>query len=182
MTTRSTPPSRGLRLWLPWLAMAAVVLVTLGVGTLGGGPRTEEQRIRNIESTLRCPQCSSQSVANSDTPSSQGVKVVVRERVAAGDSDEQIRDFVAAQFGREVLLYPSGRGFGAVVWAVPVVAGIVALAALVLRFRDWRPSSVPTTDADRDLVAVALEDRRAGGPAPAPARLGDASAGSEPGS
>ncbi|CAN5443879.1 hypothetical protein BH10ACT1_BH10ACT1_15510 [soil metagenome] len=150
----------GVRLWLPWIAMAVVVVVALSIGTFSGGDRTEAQRIQDIEESLRCPQCSSQSVANSETPSSKGVKVIVRERVKAGDSDEQIRDFVAAQFGREVLLDPSGKGFGALVWGVPVAAGVIAVGALALRFGDWRPSTIATTDADRDLVADALGDRR----------------------
>jgi len=144
--------------WLPWIAMAVVVVVALGVGTFSGKPRTDEQRIHDIESSLRCPQCSSQSVVNSDTPSSRGVKVIVRERVKAGDTDEQIRDFVASQFGREVLLDPSGKGFGALVWGVPVAAAVIAVGALALRFGDWRPSAIATTDADRDLVADALGD------------------------
>ncbi|QXC60951.1 cytochrome c-type biogenesis protein CcmH [Aquihabitans sp. G128] len=153
----SGPGSKaGLARWAPWLAMALVVLVALGIGTFGGKPRTDEQRIQDIEASLRCPQCSSQSVANSDTPSSKGVKVIVRERVKAGQSDEQIRDFVASKFGREVLLDPAGKGFGALVWGVPVAAAVIAVGALVLRFGDWRPSAIATTDADRDLVAEAL--------------------------
>ncbi|MCU1498872.1 MAG: Cytochrome c heme lyase subunit CcmL [Acidimicrobiales bacterium] len=156
--TQQGSPQAGLVRWWPWLALALVVVVALGIGSFTGPPRTDEQRIQDIEASLRCPQCSSQSVANSDTPSSQGVKVIVGERVAAGDSDEQIRDFVAAEYGREILLDPSGKGFGALVWGVPVAAAVVAVGALALRFGSWRPSAAATTEADRDLVAEALDE------------------------
>lgn len=146
----------GLRRWAPWLAMAAVVVGLLAVGTLAVDEPTDAERAVALEETIRCPSCASQSVANSETPAAQAVKVLVRERIAAGDSDEEIRDFVASRYGRQVLLDPAGKGFGALVWGIPVVAAVLALAALVVRFRDWRPGVGTVTQADRDLVAEAL--------------------------
>lgn len=147
-----------LRRWGPWLAMAVVVVALLAVGTLGGDPPSAAQRARSLEETIRCPSCASQSVANSDTPSANGVKVLIRERIAAGDSDEEIRDYIASRYpsGRQLLLDPAGKGFGALVWGVPVAFAIAAVAALVVRFRDWRPREAPVTEADRELVAAAL--------------------------
>ena len=80
------------------------------------------------------------------------------ERLAAGDTDEEIRDYVASRYpdGRQLLLGPSGSGFGALVWALPVVAAVAAVAALTYRFGDWKPRRVEVSDADRDLVAAAL--------------------------
>jgi len=136
--------------------MAVVVIIALAVGTINGAKQSDEARAHAIEATIRCPQCASQSVANSDTPSAKGVKVVIRQRIAAGNSDEEIRDFIASRYGRDVLLDPSGRGFGALVWGVPVAVGLVALFALVYRFRAWRPGLAQVTQADRDLVDDAL--------------------------
>ena len=144
--------------------MAVVVVALLAVGTLGRSTPTAAERAQSLERTIRCPSCSSQSVANSETPSAQAVKLLIRQRIAAGDSDEEIRDYVASRYpnGRQLLLDPAGKGFGALVWGVPVAAAVVALAALVVRFRDWRPGVLPVTEADRELVAQAL-----GGSAPA---------------
>jgi cytochrome c-type biogenesis protein CcmH len=146
--------------------MAVVVVGLLAVGTLGGAPPTAAERARNLEETIRCPSCASQSVANSDTPSAEGVKVLIRERIAAGDSDEEIRDYIASRYpsGRQLLLDPAGKGFGALVWGVPVAFAIAAVAALVVRFRDWRPRDVPVTAADRELVAAALATAPAAAP------------------
>jgi len=149
-------PSRPFSVWVPWIAMAVVVVVALAVGTLGGGTPSDEARAHAIEQTIRCPQCASQSVANSDTPSARGVKVVIRERIAKGNSDEEIRDFIASRYGRDVLLDPSGRGFGALVWGVPIAVAVIALFALVYRFRAWRPGLAQVTQADRDIVDDAL--------------------------
>lgn len=146
--------------WLPWAVMAAVVVALLAVGSLGGDPPTLDERAQSLEETIRCPSCASQSVANSDAPSAEAVRVLIRERLEAGYSNEEIRDYVASRYpnGRQLLLDPTGEGFGALVWALPVVAVIVAVAALVRRFGDWRPGALQATEADRDLVAAALVD------------------------
>jgi len=156
--TSPAPRSRRKVGWLPWGLMGVVVLVLLAVGTLGGDPPTLEERARNLEESIRCPSCASQAVANSDTPAAEAVRVLIKERLAAGDTDEEIRDYVASRYpdGRQLLLDPSGSGFGALVWALPVVAAVAAVAALTYRFGDWKPRRVEVSDADRDLVAAAL--------------------------
>ena len=153
----SPPPRSGARAWAPWIAMAVVVVIALAIGTFGQSDPTPEERAQNLAETIRCPSCKSQAVASSDTPSSQAVRLLIRERIKAGDTDEQIRDFVASRYSREILLDPSGSGFGTLVWALPVIFVIVAVAGLVFRFRDYRPGDRTVTQADRDLVAEALE-------------------------
>lgn len=134
--------------------MAAVVLVLLAFGTLGRQAPSDTERAQALAGTIRCPSCKSQAANSSDAPGAQGVRELIRRRIADGDSDEEIRDFVAVRYPG-TLLDPPGRGFGALVWALPVVGAVVAVAALVLRFGDWRPGTVSVTDADRDLVARA---------------------------
>jgi cytochrome c-type biogenesis protein CcmH len=136
--------------------MAVVVLIALAIGTFGQEEPTPEERAQNLAETIRCPSCKSQAVSSSDTPSSQAVRLLIRERIEAGDSDEEIRDFVASRYSREILLDPSGSGFGTLVWALPVIFVIVAVAGLAFRFRDYRPGERHATQADRDLVAGAL--------------------------
>lgn len=160
--TRRSRPAGGRRErqvgWLPWALMAAVVVGLLAVGSLGGEPPTLEERAQNLEESIRCPSCASQSVANSDAPSAEAVRVLIAERLEAGDTNEEIRDYVASRYpnGRQLLLDPSGEGFGALVWGLPVVAAVVAVAALVRRFGDWRPGSLDATAEDRALVEAAL--------------------------
>jgi len=160
----TTSSRSGLRAWAPWIAMAVVVVIALAIGTFGQSEPTPEERAQNLAETIRCPSCKSQAVASSDTPSSQAVRLLIRERIEAGDSDEQIRDFVASRYSREILLDPSGSGFGTLVWALPVIFVIVAVAGLVVRFRDYRPGGHKVTQADRDLVAEALQAPAPPGP------------------
>ncbi len=152
----SAPPAP-VRRWLPWIALVLVVVGGLAYGSWSQPAPSDEQRAQSLERTIRCPSCRGQSVANSETPSARAIKLLIRERVAAGDSDEQIRDYVASddRFGREILLDPAGKGFSALVWGVPVVVAVLAVGALVVRFSDWRPGRA-VTEADRDLVASAL--------------------------
>jgi cytochrome c-type biogenesis protein CcmH len=84
------------------------------------------------------------------------VRAEIRRRIAAGESDEEIRDFLASRYGREILLDPSGSGFGTLVWALPVGFVVVAVAGLVVRFRQDRPSHRHASAEDRDLVDRAL--------------------------
>lgn len=143
--------------WVPWIVLGIVVLAGLLFGSLSQGKPSSEQRALDIAKTIRCPSCESQAVASSDTPASQAVRVLIRRRIAAGDSDEEIRDFVDGQYpGQHLLLDPSGSGFTGLVWALPVVVVVVAIAGLTFRFRDWRPGSLAVTDADRQVVADAL--------------------------
>lgn len=148
--------SAGLRRWLPWAAMAVVVVALLAIGTFGQSTPSDAERAQNLAETIRCPQCTSQAVASSDAPSSLAVKSLIRERIAEGDSDEEIRDYVASRFGRGVLLDPASSGIGTLVWALPVIVVVVAVAGLVYRFRDYRPSARAATDDDRALVAEAM--------------------------
>ena len=147
--------------WLPWIALAVVVVVALAVGTLGQDPPSDLERAQHLETTIRCPSCSSQSVRNSETPAAKGVKVLIRQRIAAGDSDEEIRDYVASKYDRDIILDPSSKGFGAIVWALPVAVAVLAVAALIFRFRDWRPGALAVSDDDRRLVEEALAAARA---------------------
>lgn len=156
-------PRQGLRAWAPWLAMAVVVLAALAVGVFGQHTPTEAERAQHLAESIRCPSCKSQSAASSDTPSSQAVRALIADRVAAGDSDEEIRDYVASRYGREILLEPPGSGISVLVWALPVVLVVVAGVGLVVRFRDYRPGRHATPEDER-LVAEALAGASGGEP------------------
>ena len=149
-----------LRRWGGWLAVAAVALIGLGIATYSPGPPSAEARERHLAESIRCPQCAGQSVASSDTASATAVRALIEQQVEAGRSDEEIRDYLAGRYGREILLDPSSKGFDALVWAIPVAAAVLAIGALVYRFRDWRPGDREATEDDRALVEDALGQRR----------------------
>ena len=156
---------------LSWLAMALVLVGMLAYGaTDARAPRTEADRVNAIASEIRCPTCAGLSAAESDAAAAQAVRDEIRTRLREGESDQEIRSYFVSRFGREILLKPEASGVAGLVWVLPVAGFVVAAGGLVLALRRWRTAPVgPATDADRRLVAEALQRRRrAGGAVPPP--------------
>ena len=143
---------------LGWLAMAAVLVVALAAGVADdGGPRTPEERARNLAETIACPACDGQSVAESDAAASRGIRTQIAERIDQGASDDAIRDELVATWGESILLTPDSSGVGGLVWVLPVVALVLALAGVGYVLYRWRDAAtVHASDADRALVEGVL--------------------------
>jgi cytochrome c-type biogenesis protein CcmH len=143
-----------------WLIIAALVVVALvRAGVSEGSPRTTEERVRDIAATIKCPTCRSQSVAGSDASAARAIRTEIARRVDDGQSADEIRTAIAATYGDEVLLTPSGSGAEGIVWILPVIALVLGLAALSATFARWRRMPTATaTDADRALVERALAE------------------------
>ena len=143
--------------WAPWLAVTVVVIVALLIGTVAQSEPTDAERAQAIAETIRCPSCKSQAVASSDTPASKAVRELIADRIEAGDSDEEIRDYVSSRFpDQDLLLDPSGSGFSALVWALPAMFVVAAVAGLVIRFVGYRTPALTASDEDRRIVEEAL--------------------------
>ncbi|HEY4376331.1 MAG TPA: cytochrome c-type biogenesis protein [Acidimicrobiales bacterium] len=156
----------GARRWAGWVVIAVVVVGLLAFGSYQRGPQSDAARAQALDETIRCPQCSGESVAASDAPIARSIRNTVSRMVAQGQSDEQIRDYLSSPnlYGQEVLLDPVNKGFGALVWGVPVAALVITAAAVTLKFGDWqRRGNRHTTAADRSLVE---EARRGAGADP----------------
>lgn len=127
-----------IRRWGSWVVLLVVVVGALVVGVTDTGARTEEERIESIASSVRCPTCRGQSVADSDAIAAENVRREIARRVGEGESDDEIRDALAARFGDGIILTPSRSGITGLVWVLPVAGSVVALAGLVFAFRRWR--------------------------------------------
>jgi cytochrome c-type biogenesis protein CcmH len=124
---------------LSWVAVGLVSLAALAWGTLGDSePRTAEDRARALAETIKCPTCRSQSAADSDAPASEAIRDVIAERIAAGQSDAEIRAYFASRYGEQILLTPSASGLTGLVWVLPVVVLVLAAAGLSWAFVRWR--------------------------------------------
>ena len=146
--------------WLPWLALATVLIVALAAGrSSGSGHESVDGRVRGITSEIRCPECESQSVADSNATASVALRDEVRRRVVAGQSDKTIYAFVVGKYGEQILLKPKATGISGVVWVLPVAVLICALAGLVTVFRR-RAARSPSTASDEDRVLVQRARRR----------------------
>ena len=105
-----------------------------------------EQRARAISSGLRCLVCQNQSIDDSDAPLAKDLRILVRERLTAGDSDKAVIDFVVARYGDFVLLRPPMNARTIALWAAPFL--IVLFGAVFLwrrRNRSAAPASVTLT-------------------------------------
>lgn len=150
---------------IAWLAMVPVLIGVFVVG-LGdsGGSRTSQERAQNIGESIACPTCAGQSVADSDATAARNIRVFIDERIAEGElSDDEIRAQVNRRFDDSSLLTPERSGVAGLVWALPVVVLIAAVAGLGYAFYRWRGASgeIRASQADKALVDRALEDLRA---------------------
>jgi len=146
-----------MRKWLPWAALLVMVVVALVIGTDSGGRTSQAQRVADIASEVRCPACEGQSAELSDAPAAAAVRLFITQQVRAGQTKGDIEQQLEDRYGSDILLRPPATGVAGLVWVLPVVALVVAVAALALAFRRWRGAIAgQVSDADRARVADAL--------------------------
>lgn len=141
----------------PWLVLVALVAGAVAVASLGDpGPRTTAERARAVSEAIKCPTCQGQSVADSSAPAARAIRTEIARRIEAGQTDEEIRDYIAGIYGEENLLTPPRDGVAGLVWFLPVAGLVGAVGGLVMVFRRWRvPDDVAVSDEDRVLVEQA---------------------------
>ncbi len=111
-----------------------------------------EARARDLSRELRCMVCQNQSIDDSDAPLARDLRILVRERLKAGDNDRQILDFLTARYGEFVLLKPRFSLQTALLWLLPaavVLIGAFGLIVLVRRQRKTGETDVALTSAER---------------------------------
>lgn len=94
-----------------------------------------EARARDLSAGLRCLVCQNQSIDDSDAPLAKDLRVLVRERLKAGDSDKEIIEFVVARYGEFVLLKPRFTPHTWILWLATPLVLLAALVAIVLAYR-----------------------------------------------
>lgn len=113
------------------------LILTVGFLLTGGAAAVEpgeilkdpslEARARTLSLELRCLVCQNQSIDDSDAPLARDLRVIVRERLQAGDSDQEVLDFVVARYGEFVLLRPPFKTYTLLLWLAPVLALMMGL-------------------------------------------------------
>jgi cytochrome c-type biogenesis protein CcmH len=118
-----------------------------------------ERRARDISAGLRCLVCQNQSIDDSDAPLAKDLRVIVRERLQAGDTDEDVRGFVVARYGDFVLLKPPFTTTTLLLWGGPF--GTLLIGGLGLAYAMRRTPAVPVEpldEAERQALAQALAE------------------------
>jgi len=99
------------------------------------GDSALEARARTLSRELRCMVCQNQSIDDSDAPLARDLRILVRERLQAGDADQQVLDFLVARYGEFVLLKPRLSWHTAVLWLGPAAALLIGAIVLLLAAR-----------------------------------------------
>jgi cytochrome c-type biogenesis protein CcmH len=97
-----------------------------------------EARARNLSKELRCMVCQNQSIDDSEAPLAHDLRVLVRERLTAGDTDSQVLNFLVARYGEFVLLRPPLAWHTAALWGLPPAALLIGVAAMIIVARRRR--------------------------------------------
>jgi cytochrome c-type biogenesis protein CcmH len=149
------------------LLVAAVLVIALG-RTAGWAVEPSERladpaleaRARALSQELRCLVCQNESIDESNAPLAHDLRLLVRKRLIAGDSDRQVLDYIVARYGVFVLLDPPFEPVTWLLWLGPPVLVVGAAMGLLLRARRHRPDAdAALTPAESARAAALLSDR-----------------------
>ncbi|HKG36832.1 MAG TPA: cytochrome c-type biogenesis protein CcmH [Solirubrobacterales bacterium] len=133
-------------------ALAAIALIlAVAPAALAAEPQTT---LPDVEDEVMCPICGT-LLELSEAPQAERERAFIRARIARGDSKEEIKDALVAEYGPSVLALPENDGFGIAAYLVPVLGFAAAVGALAFGVRRWRRSPAP---AGPDPAAPAGED------------------------
>ena len=121
-----------------------------------------EARARNLSSELRCLVCQNQSIDDSAAPLARDLRVLVRERLTAGDSDSQVLNFLVARYGEFVLLKPRFELHNLMLWGLPpvvLVAGMIALFVTARRRQSANLQAPALSAAEQERITTLVENQ-----------------------
>ena len=151
-----------------WIALAPPAAVAVEPGERLDDP-VLEARARDISKGLRCLVCQNQSIDDSDAGLARDLRVLVRERLSGGETNDQVIAYVTARYGDYVLLKPPVKPATYVLWFGPpalFALGVLVVVIYVRRLRSRRAASaaaaesgaVPLSDVERTRLARLLDE------------------------
>lgn len=123
------------------LVVVLVLLVLCGGASAVGAPNAAD-----LEAELVCPVCET-TLDQSTAPVAERMKTFLRIRIAAGDTEQEIKDALVAEFGPGVLATPPKGGFGLLAWLLPLVALIAGAVVVGVLLHTWSRRREPRADA-----------------------------------
>jgi len=150
--------------WLPWLAIALAAGGLVAFGLRGSSTNNSiDARVAHIAALVRCPVCNGETVAQSQATPAVEIENQIRSELQAGESQGQILSGLVSEYGQSILEKPPASGAGLLVWLLPLVGGIAAIAGLIAVLVRWRrrgrlegdvaPASEQTAKAQEDEFA-----------------------------
>jgi cytochrome c-type biogenesis protein CcmH len=117
-----------------------------------------EARARALSSELRCMVCQNQSIDDSDADLAHDLRVLVRERIKAGDDDEEVIAYVVSRYGEFVLLKPRFSLRNALLWTAPVLLLVGGCAFIVMGARRKRLATPALSADEKQALEAILRD------------------------
>ncbi|WP_349433510.1 cytochrome c-type biogenesis protein [Pararhizobium sp. A13] len=117
-----------------------------------------EARARALSAQLRCMVCQNQSIDDSNAELAKDLRILVRERITAGDSDDAVIDYVVSRYGEFVLLNPRFETKTWLLWGAPIVLLLAGAAAMIVsaRRRTGKATGTPLSDEERARLDAVL--------------------------
>lgn len=119
-----------------------------------------EERARELSKGIRCLVCRNESIDESNAELARDLRLLVRERLVEGDSDDEVIDYLVSRFGEYVLLAPRADGVNLLLWwAAPVLfLGGLGIAGVYLRGRRENPVPEELSDAEKERLNELTSD------------------------
>jgi len=128
-----------------------VLAIAAGLGAVVAGAASgAPPNAADLEAELVCPVCET-TLDQSNAPVAERMKTFIRVRIAAGDTEQEIKDALVAEFGPGVLAEPPGGGFGALAWLLPLGALFGGAIAVGLLVRTWSRRAEPSEPVAEQL-------------------------------
>ncbi|WP_457150982.1 cytochrome c-type biogenesis protein [Mesorhizobium sp. P5_C1] len=115
-----------------------------------------EARARALSEGLRCMVCQNQSIDESDADLARDLRILVRQRLVAGDTDQQVMDYVVSRYGEFVLLKPRFELRNALLWGTPVILLLVGGIFIVMTARSRRTLATKSLSAEEQASLDAI--------------------------
>ena len=120
-----------------------------------------EARARSLSEEIRCVVCQNESIDSSNADLARDLRILVRERLVAGDSDQQVLDYLVARYGDFVLLRPPFKPSTYLLWFGPFLLFILGLGLVVLYFRGGTgqapAAAAPLSDAEKARLDALID-------------------------
>jgi cytochrome c-type biogenesis protein CcmH len=119
-----------------------------------------EARARELSQELRCMVCQNQSIDDSEASLAKDLRLLVRERLTKGDSNQQVLDFLKARYGDFVLLKPPLELYTLLLWALPpatLVVGMIGLIAMARRRNTVTAATPALSEAEQSKLSTLVE-------------------------
>ena len=146
---------------LLFLMMMTFSAMAVGVDEVRLSDPAEEARAQNVMKQLRCLVCQNQSIVDSGVALAKDLRIIVRERITAGDTDEQVLSFMTDRYGDWVLLKPPFDGATILLWLSPLLLLIIGFFVILKNKTGsaMNANSAPLSSDEQKRLARLLNDK-----------------------